>query len=97
VLGTGRQQSDGWVEKKGGGDTIPPPRRGAGSVHEPRPGEGWGAAVVFGSEDVVCAADYGAARATERGWKGREVMSCWQRGLRESCVDDMTCATVATY
>jgi hypothetical protein len=49
--------------------------------------------VLFGSDDVVCAADYASARAAERGWRGGgEAVVGWERGLRESSVCDMTCA-----
>ena len=59
------------------------------------PGEGWVAAVLFGPNDVVCAADYAAARAAERGWRGGgEAVVSWERGMRESSVDNMTSALI---
>lgn len=49
----------------------------------------WDSTVIFQASDVVCAADYSALRAAERGWQGGQVTAAWRRGMKENGVNDM--------
>jgi 16S rRNA G966 N2-methylase RsmD len=76
-----------------GGDRDDDANNNGGSKTGSRGGMLWESAVVFGAGDVVCAEDYSAIRAAERGWScGSEAARAWERGMEDHQVDDMTSA-----